>query len=389
MNRRLVIILSLATLILYAWAVCHWLSTSSRAPATFAAYSPAAATVDSEPFMNEEFISPDPGKERVHVGSICELPDGRLAAAWYGGTREGAKDVSIFFAVKDPGTAGFWSRPKRIVDRMSASRELYRYVKKVGNPVIFTSPGDRLWLVYVTIAAGGWSGSSLNVKRSDDAGTTWSKSQRLTLSPFFNISELVRNRPLPMSSGGVALPIYHECLGDFPEILWLQPGPEDSAIAFRKSRMTGGRSFIQPSVVAYGASFGTAFYRCRSNEKSVGAAITKDTGASWSEPQILTLPNPDSALDAVILSDQRILLAFNDSGGNRENLRLAISLDHGIHWIRIATLESTPGGEFSYPYMIRTQDGRIHLVYTWHRKRIKHVTFNEAWIGAHMKRAEK
>jgi len=36
--------------------------------------------------------------------------------------------------------------------------------------------------------------------------------------------------------------------------------------------------------------------------------------------------------------------------------------------------------------MIRSQDGLIHLVYTWQRKRIKHVVFNEAWINAQMKR---
>jgi predicted neuraminidase len=115
-------------------------------------------------------------------------------------------------------------------------------------------------------------------------------------------------------------------------------------------------------------------------------AVTKDAGGSWSEPQTLNLPNPDSAVDAILLSDYRILLAFNDSVQNRENLRLAISNDRGADWVRIATLESTQGEKYSYPYMIRSQDGLIHLVYTWHRKRIKHVVFNEAWINAQMKR---
>jgi len=275
------------------------------------------------------------------------------------------------------------------VDRRSASRELYRYIKKVGNPVIFAGSGDRLWLVYVTISAGGWSGSSLNVKVSSDAGATWSNSRRLTLSPFFNISELVRNKPLPLSSGGFALPIYHECLGDFPEILWIRPGREDGAIVFQKSRMTGGQSFIQPSVVAYGPSLATAFYRCRSNEKAVGVAITKDAGVSWSEPQTLNLPNPDSAVDGILLSDHRILLAFNDSAQNRENLRLAVSNNGRADWVRIAALESTQGQKYSYPYMIRSRGGLIHLVYTWHRKRIKHVVFNEAWINVQMKRIAK
>ena len=275
------------------------------------------------------------------------------------------------------------------MDRVSASRELSRYVKKVGNPLLFSDPGGRLWLVYVTIAVGGWSGSSLNITWSDDGGSNWSKSQRLTLSPFFNISELVRNRPLPLSSGGFAVPIYHECLGYFPEILWLQSRSNSPEVHFKKSRMTGGNSFIQPSVVVLSPSAARAFYRCRSYEKAIGTAITNDTGKNWSELQTLSLPNPDSALDALLLSDQRILLVFNDSTANRENLRLAVSHDQGRHWTRIATLDSEPRGEFSYPYMIRTEDGRIHLVYTWDRKRIAHVVFNEAWVDAQMEGTRK
>ena len=151
------------------------------------------------------------------------------------------------------------------------------------------------------------------------------------------------------------------------------------------SRMTGGQSFIQPSVVAFGPSLAAAFYRCRTHEKKIGAAVTTDAGAAWSEPKTLSLPNPDAGLDALLLSDQRILLAFNDSPVNRETLRLAVSIDRGDHWTRIATLESAVGIEFSYPYMIRTQDGRIHLVYTWDRKRIQHVVFNDAWLDAQMK----
>lgn len=389
MNRRLVITLILATFVLYAWPMWGWLSKYDREPATFTSYAPPASADHPKPFMAEEFISPDPGNRIVHVGSICELPDGRLIASWYGGTREGAKDVAIFLAIKDPGHPARWSKPIKVVDRESVSRELYRYIKKVGNTVIFTGPEGRLWLVYVTISAGGWSGSSLNVKMSSDAGATWSNSRRLTLSPFFNISELVRNKPLPMSDGGIALPIYHECLGYFPEILWIRSGREEDSIAFRKSRMAGGQSFIQPSVVAYGPSLATSFYRCRSDEKAVGVAATKDAGVSWSQPQTLDLPNPDSAVDGILLSDQSILLAFNDSAHTRENLRLAVSNDQGANWVRIATLDSAQGQKYSYPYMIRGQDGLIHLVYTWRRKRIKHVVFNEAWVDAQMERIGK
>jgi len=367
----------------------QWLSTVNQEPAAFAVCSPPAPGDSGAPVMAEEFISPDPGLGRVHVGSISNAADGRLAAVWYAGSREGARDVAIYFAVRGPGEGMCWSKPRVIVNRKSASKELQRFVNKVGNPIIFADSEDRLWLIYVAVTVGGWFGSSLNVKISHDCGTTWTKSQRLTLSPFFNVSELVRNNPLPLKRSGFAIPIYHECLGKFPEILWIRAPRSDQRIVFQKSRMTGGRKFIQPSIVGYDSRSARVFYRSCSDDKAVGMATTCDTGATWSEPQNLGLPNPDSALSALLLSEGRILLAFNDSRRTRENLRLAISYDGGAGWTRIAEIENSPGEEFSYPYMIWDADGRIHLVYTWRRKRIKHVQFNENWINAQIEKASK
>ena len=175
-----------------------------------------------KPFMKQDFIIPDQGTGMVHVASICEMPEGKFAASWYGGTREGAKDVAIFLSSLSPGEEDGWSKPKVVADRVSASRELRRYVKKVGNSVVFSDPMNRLWMVFVTIPFGGWSCSSLNVKISDDGGNTWTRARRLTLSPFLNISELVRNNPVPLQEGGFGVPIYHEFIGYFPEILWIR-----------------------------------------------------------------------------------------------------------------------------------------------------------------------
>ena len=40
-------------------------------------------------------------------------------------------------------------------------------------------------------------------------------------------------------------------------------------------------------------------------------------------------------------------------------------------------LESEPG-EYSYPAVIQTSDGLVHVAYTWKRQRIKHVVINPA-----------
>jgi len=39
-------------------------------------------------------------------------------------------------------------------------------------------------------------------------------------------------------------------------------------------------------------------------------------------------------------------------------------------------IEKAKEGEFSYPAMIQTKDGLVHMTYTWNRKRVKHVIIN-------------
>ena len=399
MSQRSALILIAAATALHAWPAGVRFLSGPRQPPAFVVEEPPSPPPGTPAFRHEEFVSPE-GPD-VHVGSMCELPDGRLAAAWYGGSAEGAGDVCVYFATRGPvrssGAAGAaalrspgeggrgaergsaWSEPRRIVGRDSAAAELGRRVKKVGNSVLFTDQDGRLWLVYVSTAVGGWSDSSLNVKTSTDGGATWSRSLRLTLSPLFNVSELVKNRPAMLEGGGFVLPVYHENMGLFPEMLWITGHP-GGRMSWWKTRIAGGRSFIQPAVVPLGARSAVAFLRCSAPERAVGVSRTSDGGLTWTTPAFTGLPNPNSAVDALLLSGGRILLALNDHGSRRENLRLAVSADRGATWTRIATLEEDPARKFSYPYLIRTRDGLIHAVYTHRGTRIKHVAFNEAWI---------
>jgi predicted neuraminidase len=36
--------------------------------------------------------------------------------------------------------------------------------------------------------------------------------------------------------------------------------------------------------------------------------------------------------------------------------------------------------EFSYPYLISASGNDAHLVYTWDRKKIRHLYFSSAWL---------
>jgi predicted neuraminidase len=52
-------------------------------------------------------------------------------------------------------------------------------------------------------------------------------------------------------------------------------------------------------------------------------------------------------------------------------LSIAVSED-GRQWRDILILENQ-SGEYSYPAVIQSQDGLVHITYTWKRRRIKHV----------------
>ena len=46
-------------------------------------------------------------------------------------------------------------------------------------------------------------------------------------------------------------------------------------------------------------------------------------------------------------------------------------------WQAALVLENEPG-EYSYPAVIQTHDGMVHITYTWKRQRIKHVVLDSA-----------
>lgn len=355
-------------------------------PATQAKFvvSPVfSAPVNTSPEFYEEFIDPKEAQPSVHVSSIAELPDGRMAAAWYAGSREGARDVAIYLATLEAGSTNGWSVPRPIVTAKTAGEETYRYVKKVGNAVLFAGTSGQLHLLYVAVGFGGWSCSSLNLKTSSDGGTNWSRSRRLGLSPFLNISELVKNAPVALTDGGFVVPIYHELMGNFSELLWLRLGADgDEAI---KTRVSGGRSAFQPALVALTEANALLLARSVGAVAKIHTSQTADGGNTWSALKTIDLPNSNSGLDAIRLADGRLLLAFNDTASGRDNLRLAISTDDGTTWQRAGTLEAEAGKEFSYPTVLQTRDGLIHVTYTWKRRGIKHTVFNMAWVAAQMK----
>jgi predicted neuraminidase len=363
-------------------AVSDGNTDSGAAPAGLHPPTRGAALIapgESTPLRRESWVTPSQHAASVHSSAICTLPSGDLLAVWYGGSREGAADVALFTA-RLPAGAPTWTAPVMVVDRALAASELARSVRKLGNAVIFPDGRGLVWMVYVSVSMGGWSGSSLNVKTSRDDGRTWSDSRRLTLAPFLNLSTLVRNKPILAADGRIGLPVYHELAFKLPQILWLTPGADGSVKEYRIRTLPAKNGLIQPALVALGADRVLMVLRDRSRERRMRTAYSDDNGWTWSEPIVSALPNPDSALDALRLRDGRILLVYNHAASGRENLQLAISADAGRTWRPGPQIEAAVRKEYSYPALLEAPDGRIHLTYTWERQRIKHVEFNLPWL---------
>lgn len=336
---------------------------------------------DAVPYFRQSWVTPHRHTASAHSSVICALPSGDILAVWYGGSREGAADVALFTARLATGTRE-WAAPRTVVDRAMAESELDRLVKKVGNAVIFPDRSGLLWMIYVSVTVGGWSGSALNVKTSRDEGRTWSESRRLTLNPFLNLSSLVRNKPIHATDGRIGLPVYHELAMQFPQMLWLTPGADGSVLDYRMRNLSSQAGFIQPTLVPLDGDRVLMMLRDRGDGgRRLHTSYSEDNGWTWSGAEASRLPNPDAAVDALRLRDGRVLLVYNDADTGRENLRLALSADHGLTWQPGPIIEAGPRQEYSYPCLVEDQRGRIHLTYTWQRERIKHVEFNVAWLA--------
>ncbi len=310
----------------------------------------------------------------VHSATAVEISNGRIRAFWYGGSREGASDVAIYSAVFDPSSSS-WSTPTVSVTREETARDLGRYIKKLGNPVAARDGKGRLWLFYVSVSLGGWSGSAVNFRTSADEGASFGPARRLVTSSFLNVGTLVRGPAFPFEDGALGLPVYHELFGKFAELVRISPEGE----VLEKVRLSHGRSSLQPVVVPLDGLEAVAFLRSSgSSPKRVLVVRTEDGGRTWSELTPTELRNPDAAVAALRTSAGEVLLAYNDSEVDRRNLTLAVSLDRGRRFATLLSVEPpepSPDQELSYPWLLESSDGSIHLFYSWNRSRIVHVRY--------------
>jgi len=312
---------------------------------------------------DEEFVFTDATFQQCHSSTIAATPAG-FVVAWFAGTKEGADDVGIWVSRHK----GEWTDPVEVANGIQHRGKRY----PCWNPVLFQVPNGPLMLFYkVGDHPSRWWGELM---LSYDGGRVWTPPRRLPegiLGP-------INNKPILLSDGALLCGsstehdgwrVHFEMTRDWGTT-WKRIGPVDDTAQFNA---------IQPAILNH--TNGILQALCRSRGGRITTCWSQDAGETWGAMIATDLPNPNSGIDAVTLFDGRHLLVYNhslrdeSSPQDREVLNVAIS-DDGKTWHRTLTLENEADAEFSYPAVIQSDDGLVHITYTWKRQHIKHVVLN-------------
>ncbi|MEY2407401.1 MAG: hypothetical protein QOF48_71 [Verrucomicrobiota bacterium] len=310
--------------------------------------------------VRSEFIFETAPFPACHASTIAETRNG-LIAAWFGGKREKSPDVGIWLSRQ---IAGRWTPPIEVVNGAGLAGEK-RY--PCWNPVLFQPAAGPLLLFYkVGPSPSRWWGM---LTTSADAGETWSAPRRLPggiLGP-------IKNKPVQLADGVLLCPSSTEKGG------WrihLERTPDLGSTWSKTGPLNSGKDFgaIQPTILSHAEN--RLQLLCRSEQGAITEVWSDDNGGTWGPMQATALPNPNSGIDAVTLRDGRHLLVYNPVKRGRTPLELAVSRG-GRSWMSVLTLEEQRG-EYSYPAIIQSRDGLVHITYTWQRTRVKHAVVDPA-----------
>jgi len=316
-------------------------------------------------FSSELIFERIPGAPAHHCSTITQAPNGDLLAVWYGGSYESADDQVLFLSRRKPGER-HWSAPEAVVKGEP--------LHPPGNALVFAFPSGRIGLLWGRMDASrpirrgaGWGDCELMLRYSDDSGVSWSEDR--VMEGYFG--SLPRNAPITLQDGRLALPIAGR--GGHSGSYLLITADNGETWTASNSVPKGGS---QPTVIQRDDGSLLALMRSR---PCVLKSESPDLGQTWTAAAKTELKCPDAGIAMTRLDNGDLLLVHNDSTVARSPLVIERSIDGGATWQKAADLETNPGA-YSYPCIIQTKDGRIHITYTYRRYSIKHVEFNHDWL---------
>lgn len=366
-------------------------------------------------FTKAELL-PDSGIQS-HASNLLMLDNGDVLCTWFSGTEEGKADITIFISCKKKGSDD-WSKPVAMSDNPGRSDQ---------NPVLFKATNGDIWLLYTSQESTHQDKAIIQYRISKDNGKTWGKQTRL----FPNQTGLFIRQPITINNEGEwLLPLYH-CVIRNDGKPWdgsydysAVEVSDDNGKTWKEYEVPGSEGCVQMCIVKLPNKKGfVGFFRSRWAD-NIYRSFSKD-GKNWEKPVKTELPNNNSSIQATLLKDNNLVIAFNASskkdakvrrlslfsdktedkndvdeskgrvafwGAPRAPMTLALSEDDGKTWPYQRNIAEGSGyaltnnskdkknKEFSYPSVKQTLDGNIDVTFTYFRQSIAFVETTEDWI---------
>jgi alpha-L-fucosidase len=316
--------------------------------------------------ITQRYIAQEPITTNSHAATLAEIKPNQIMAAWFGGKYEGAKDVGIYFSTyKDKS----WSAPQSLIKPAVIQGDTL----PCWNPVLFKSKSQSLYLFYkVGKNPREWFGAMIISK---DDGATWSAPKYLPKG----ILGPIRNKPVEVTPGVILCGSSTESVENNNWRAHVEMYTE-ATDQWEKIAIEDKKQFdvIQPAFLLHTNAIQMLL---RSKHNKLVSSWSKDNGKIWQRTDTINVVNSNSGIDALTLSKKSFLLVNNPlpQGKDWFNGRNILDVEYsnnGLKWKKLFDLENQPEGEFSYPAIIQTSDKKVHVLYTYNRKYIKHVTFD-------------
>lgn len=355
-------------------------------------------TPDGALYINDdmgtvEAMIPPGSYSTAHAPALLELPDGGILCAWFAGSFEGSKDISIVCARLNKGD-DHWQEPVKVSYDPERSEQ---------NPSLFIGSDGAVWCVYTAQLdrAEGKDNmqftSVIRVQKSFDNGNTWGGAEllfpregsfcRQAIQVLSNGRWIFGNWVCSDSESGLA--------GD-PTVFQIS---DDQGKTWKTAAMPKSHGRVHANVVELEGGRLIALMRSRAADH-VYISESADWGDSWSEPAPTVLPNNNSSISALKLKSGRIAIAYNPTStlnpvqgvaawpGLRCPVAVALSEDGGRTWPMVRWMErgegfigdenKTNNKQYEYPSLIQGGDGKLHLAFAYKsRIGVKYMRFSE------------
>ena len=353
-----------------------------------------------------------------HAAFLTDLPDGAVACAWFGGTLEGKSDISIYASILEDG-APSWGPATQLTFDTERSEQ---------NPVLFTDPNGQLWLFNTAQPAGNQDESRVYMRPVQRDGATLTSGEARDIG--LPAGTFIRARPFVRDDGAWVLPLFR--CHPRPGIRWTGAfdtaaiaTSQDNGKTWDVSEVPNSPGAVHMTPVSLEGDEMAAFYRRRQAD-FVHRSTSTDGGRSWSAPEPTDVPNNNSSIGVVTLSNGMVAMVCNPIsaaqsesrraslydeleendarpeakegcqpiwGVERAPLTLCLSADGGRTFPTRYVIEDSTGTclsnnstdgrnkELSYPVLLPRADGGLDVAYTLYRRAIRHVRLNASTLA--------